>query len=268
MLCAIFLPSSALLDTERPSVETHKFLTLIPARYGSSRFPGKPLAHLGETSVIGHLWHNLCGEGGLEDAFVVTDDSRVEAHVREFGGRALRVDVKAPTGSDRIYRCYKSFFRDRQVDFILNVQGDGPLLQAQDIRALVSFHAQSSFDITTLVKRETDDREFAHPHRVKVAYTQATGKCHYFSRSPIAFRGPEAPPDWFHHLGVYCFCPKALERMGESPPSPLELCEGLEQLRVLEMGMSIGALEVSIPWVSIDGPEDLKRAEEMVHGRA
>ena len=243
-----------------------KVLVLIPARYESSRFPGKPLAELRGKSVIRHIYDRLCPEEAFS-VCVVTNNEKIEDHLRGFGGNVCRVDDTVSSGSQRVYLCYKRFFSGQKVDFIVNVQGDEPLIASDDIMRLVEFHSKNRFDVTTLVSPRKDREGFHHADRVKVAYTEKTRECHYFSRSPIPSLCIDSRP-WFLHIGVYCFTPDSLAQMCESPPSPLEEGEGLEQLRAVEGGMTIGAIETDTPCVGIDSPGDLKRAERIIDGQS
>ena len=235
-------------------------LAFIPARYDSSRFPGKPLAAIKGESMVSRVYKNCAHIQNME-AFVVTDDDRIESHVSEFGGNVLRVNEPVANGSERAYRAWTSCLKSRQVDLILNIQGDLPLLKPDWLRKLSEFHTSAKdFDIATLVVPcplpiEND------PHTVKVVYSRLNKSCLYFSRTPL----PHNPSfEWFHHLGVYSYRPNALELFARTPPSYYENCEKLEQLRALELGLKIGALEIDKSVISVDIPEDIEKVEQIL----
>lgn len=234
-------------------------LVLIPARYASTRFPGKPLVPLLGKPMIQRVWENVAH---FFDAAIVTDDDRIEAAVKSFGGQVVRVDDDVESGTLRIGLAYERYFKSQDYDFILNVQGDEPLLLGEDLSRLVQFHQDSTFDVTTLVKKEDDKVEFHNANRVKAVFTENTGECHYFSRAAIPHDRSGSDHSWWLHVGVYCYRPKALEAACLLPASPLEQRERLEQLRVLEHGMRIGAVETKSILLGVDVPEDVAKVEE------
>ena len=140
------------------SKATTNILVLIPARYQSSRFPGKALATINGKSMIRNIYEKVCKDG-LDEVYVVTDDERIEQHVLEFNGKVCRVNDSVATGTERIYLAYKRFFENRKFDFVINLQGDEPSIEASLLLDLAKFHAKHSFDITTLVTnpRKSDD---------------------------------------------------------------------------------------------------------------
>ena len=239
-----------------------KILALIPARFGSTRFPGKPLALINGKSMIQMVYEN-CREGGLE-SYVVTDDDRIENHVASFGGHSVRIDDNVQSGSDRIYLAFKRYFSsDKNIIRIINVQGDEPLLKGRDLKALASFHLKSDAEIATcVIKRKGFAHEDFHRPDIVKAVVGDGGRCLYFSRSPIPFmRGAPIEETWYQHVGVYSYIPSALEKFCASPRSFLEETEMLEQLRAMEMGMVINAIVTALPMVSVDVPEDVYKVE-------
>jgi 3-deoxy-manno-octulosonate cytidylyltransferase (CMP-KDO synthetase) len=155
---------------------------------------------------------------------------------------------------------------------VINVQGDEPLLEGSDLVRLAEFHLNAAFDITTLVKKNMGfDSVFHDPNKVKVAMSETTGSAFYFSRASIPFKrdsGIDTKGDyWFLHIGVYSYRPKALSEFARAPVSRLEDLEKLEQLRAMEMGMTIGALETKSTVMGVDHPEDIKKVEEVLNGR-
>ncbi len=243
-------------------MNSQKAIILIPARYDSSRFPGKPLALLKNKSMIQRVFENL--SRGSEFVAVVTDDDRIETAVKEFGGNVVRVDDDVPSGSERIKLAYERYFSKDEYALIVNVQGDEPLLKYESVQSLIDFHLKSEFDIGTLVrKRSTDEDDFQNSNCVKAIYNPENGKCLSFSRASVPFqRNPQN--EWFHHLGVYSYRPESLRRFCNFPQSYHEKVEGLEQLRALENGLTIGARAVSENLIGVDTPEDIKRVEELL----
>jgi 3-deoxy-manno-octulosonate cytidylyltransferase (CMP-KDO synthetase) len=216
--------------------------------------------------MISRVYEQAAGLSDFENieatACVVTDDSRIEDHLKDLGHKVVRVDDDVPSGSERIFLAFDRFFKDQNFDFIVNVQGDEPLLQATDLEELVRFHQKTSFDICTLVESKTDFTEFKVPDRVKAVYEEASGKCHYFSRSPVPHdRDGDQLKEWFLHVGIYSYRPQALVDFCKNPQSELEEIEKLEQLRALGLGMSIGAIKTTHPFMGVDKPEDIEKVE-------
>lgn len=251
-----------------------RVLILIPARFASTRFPGKPLATILGISMIQRVLTN-CSQAhapGFEfEAFVVTDDQKVEDHVKTFSPNVVRVDDDVISGTLRIELAYKRFFQDKNFDLVINVQGDEPLLESDDLVRLGQFHLGSPFDITTLVKKQWGlEGDFLDPNKVKVAMSEETGKAFYFSRASIPFKrdAAESAHDyWFLHIGVYSYRPKALLAFASHKETRLENREKLEQLRALEIGLSIGARETDSVVIGVDVPHDIKRVEEVLNGK-
>ncbi len=252
-----------------------KVLVLIPARYASTRFPGKPLAPIAGQSLIQRVWQNaqganaLSSDGGLSfEVAVATDSAEITDHVEAFGGQALRVDDAVATGSERVYLAWKRFKAQGDFQLVANLQGDEPLFAGGDLRRLVDFHLNSDFDIATMAIRR-ENREWNDPHQVKVAWNSRSGRCLYFSRAPVPFdreggQGANPVKKWWQHVGVYSFRPKALELFANSPAGECERSEQLEQLRALEGGMSIGACELERDLVGVDVPADIPKVEALL----
>lgn len=249
-------------------------LILIPARFASSRFPGKPLALIDGKSMIQRVLTN-CLEAKHPDyhfeSFVVTDDDRIENHVKTFSPNVVRVNDDVISGTLRIELAYERFFKAKGFDLVINVQGDEPLLEGKELVGLAEFHLRSSFDITTLVKKQSGfDQVFFDPNKVKVAMSEDNGRAFYFSRAPIPFKREQsntAQDYWFLHIGVYSYKPSALSQFSKAKESRLEFLEKLEQLRALEIGLSIGAYPTTSIIMGVDHPEDIKKVEEVLHGR-
>lgn len=253
----------------------NKILILIPARFASTRFPGKPLAKILGVSMIQRVLEN-CSQAhalGFEfESFVVTDDQKIEDHVKTFSTNCVRVDDEVISGTLRIQLAYERFFKDKNYDLVINVQGDEPLLDSSDLVRLAQFHLKNSFDITTLVKKQMGfTKDFTDSNKVKVAMSEERGAAFYFSRAGIPFkRDSEINPTndyWFLHIGVYSFRPEALMTFANHPETRLENLEKLEQLRALEMGLTIGAFQTESVVVGVDRLEDIKKVEEVLNGR-
>lgn len=241
-----------------------KTVVLIPARYNSSRFPGKPLALIAGVSMIERVYKN-CKLSGFECA-VVTDDDRIEEHVKNFGGKVLRVDDDVPSGSERIALAFERYYKNKDVEIIINVQGDEPLLNGEVLHELASFHAKSPYEIGTLIRpRSSDENDFQNPNVVKAVYSEESQKCLYFSRASLPYsRDQLVAHKWYQHIGVYSYKASALESFVKLSESPLEVMERLEQLRALENGMSIGAVVAGQRLIGVDVPEDIKKVEEVL----
>jgi 3-deoxy-manno-octulosonate cytidylyltransferase (CMP-KDO synthetase) len=236
-------------------------VVLIPARFGSSRFPGKPLALIAGRSMIERVYSN-CKASGYKTA-VVTDNDEIEKHVKDFGGTVLRVDDDVPSGSERIALAYQRFLTDEKADLVINVQGDEPLLKGDVLKDLASFHLKSSYPITTLLReRKVSEEDFKNPNVVKAVWAKQTGQCLYFSRQSLPYdRDGGKDHSWYQHIGVYSYVPSALLNFVKLPMSPLEDLEKLEQLRALENGYSIGAVLTTQKLMGVDVPEDIKKVE-------
>ncbi len=239
-------------------------LILIPARYASSRFPGKPLAKIHGVSMVERVVRN-CEKSGF-DCCVVTDSPEIEAHVKSFGN-VCRVDDDVSSGSERIALAYKRFYKDigQQYKLIINVQGDEPLIKADLLQALAKFHQEHDYDIATVVKRIfiTDDNDggLSDSNRVKVIWSEARGRCHYFSRAPIPFDRSKILKEWFLHIGVYSYKVESLFKFLDLEHTRYDQAEQLEQLRAIENDMSIGAIETTHQLVGVDCLEDIKKVE-------
>ena len=236
-------------------------VVLIPARFGSSRFPGKPLALIAGRSMIERVYTN-CKASGFETA-VVTDNEEIETHVKSFGGIVLRVDDDVPSGSERIALAYQRFFEKTKADLVINVQGDEPLLQGDVLKELAEFHLKSSYPITTLLRaRKVSEEDFKNPNVVKAIWSEPTKQCLYFSRQSLPYdRDGGRDYNWYQHIGVYSYRPEALLAFVKMPMSKLEDLEKLEQLRALENGYSLGAILTTQKLMGVDVPEDIKKVE-------
>ena len=239
----------------------HKVLILAPARYESSRFPGKPLAKINGKPMIQYVVEN-CNKTGF-DYSIVTDNGEIENAVKNIDGNIVRIDDDVATGSERIALAYQRYFSNKKYDPIINVQGDEPMLKADFISQLAKKHLETDFDIMTAVrKRNQVEEDFRNPDVVKCVKSEITGQAFYFSRASIPFnREQTSSAIWYQHIGVYSYRPKALVDFDSWEKSPAEAMENLEQLRALDNHLTIGTIELSFPLIGVDRPEDIKKVE-------
>lgn len=239
-----------------------KYIAIIPARYASTRFPGKPLALLGGKTVIQRVYEQAVSV--LDEAWVATDDERIQKAVELFGGRVVMTRADHKSGTDRIEEAAEKIGTD--ADVIINIQGDEPFVQPSQIKTLMQLFDNADTQIGTLGKRFEDMAAVNNPNSPKIA-TDRQGFALYFSRSVIPYvRGAEQT-EWLSHfpylkhLGIYAYRREVLHEITQLPQSPLELAESLEQLRWLENGYRIRVGLTDAETVGIDTPEDLQRAE-------
>lgn len=242
-----------------------KFIGIIPARYASTRFPGKPLAMLGGRTVIQRVYEQVAAV--LEEAYVATDDERIFKAVEEFGGRVVMTRQDHKSGTDRIEEAAEKI--GTQADVIINIQGDEPFIQKSQIETLKSLFENSETQIGTLGKKFESIEAAANPNSPKIV-TDKNGFALYFSRSIIPYIRGKEQTEWLQHfpflkhLGLYAYRRDVLRQITQLPQSPLELAESLEQLRWLENGYRIRVGLTDVETVGIDTPEDLRRAEEFI----
>jgi 3-deoxy-manno-octulosonate cytidylyltransferase (CMP-KDO synthetase) len=229
---------------------------IIPSRYASVRLPGKPLALLAGKPMVLHVLEAARAAASLDRVLVATDDERIAGAVRGAGGEALLTSPEAASGTDRLAEAARTLHGDVYV----NIQGDEPMMSAQNIdRAVETLLARSERNIATLAIAMPPS-EASDPNAVKVAVAR-DGRALYFSRSPIPyFRNGE--PAYRKHLGLYAYRAQTLAEIAKLPPSPLEKAESLEQLRWLEAGQAIWVGEAATDSIGVDTPADLARAEQ------
>lgn len=242
-----------------------KFIVIIPARYASTRFPGKPLALLGGKPMIQRVYEQVAGV--VEDVVVATDDERIYIAVEAFGGRVVMTSANHKSGTDRCWEAYQK--QGEEFDVVINVQGDEPFIAHSQLKAIMACFEDEATDIATLVKPFTEEDGLAaleNPNSPKVVLDKQS-RAIYFSRSVIPYlRGVEREQwlkthTYYKHIGMYAFRADVLREVTSLAQSPLELAESLEQLRWLENGYKIGVGISNVETVGIDTPEDLQRAE-------
>lgn len=241
-----------------------KFIGIIPARYASTRFPGKPLAMLKGKSVIQRVYEKV--SSCLDDAYVATDDERIFNHITSWGGKVVMTSTEHKSGTDRIQEAIEKIGGD--YDVIINIQGDEPFIDPSQIETICKCFEDADTQIATLgIPFRKDMDVISNPNSPKIV-TDRRGFAMYFSRSVIPFiRGkeqgewPEAYP-FLKHIGLYAYRRDTLKEITSLPQSPLELAESLEQLRWLENGYKIKVGTTDIETIGIDTPEDLQAAEK------
>lgn len=245
------------------------FIGIIPARYASSRFPGKPLAMIGGMTMIERVYRQVSKE--LDDVVVATDDQRIIQAVTAFGGRAVMTSDTHRSGTDRCREAYVNTGSD--ADVIINIQGDEPFIDPTQIAEIKRCFDIKGTEIATLIRPFPSDGKYedlADPNRPKVVVDNDM-RAIYFSRSVIPFcRGIEknawpAKTQYYTHVGMYAYTADTLQAITSLPQSPLEIAESLEQLRWLQNGYTIRTAITNCTTVGIDTPEDLAHAIEMFH---
>ena len=241
-----------------------KILGIIPARYASSRFPGKPLTDLRGKSMIQRVY-DRCQLSGLDTVVVATDDERIYNHIQGWNGNVEMTDSTHTSGTDR---CAEIAKRHTDYDIVINIQGDEPLIHPDTINQCIKL-IKEGFDISTLCRVIEQEEEVTNPNVVKVTFG-TNNNALYFSRSTIPFVRNYDPSEWnrhadFHkHLGIYGFTRKALLEVSQLPVGRLESIEKLEQLRWLEAGYAIGIDKTEHDSIGLDTPEQVARIESLL----
>jgi 3-deoxy-manno-octulosonate cytidylyltransferase (CMP-KDO synthetase) len=243
---------------------------LIPARFASTRLPGKPLVDLGGQTMIQRVVAQA-QKANLARVVVATDDERILQHVQEFGGEAVLTRPDHPSGTDRLWEAFQQLGSPSDVHCIVNIQGDEPFINPIQINALADLFADAATApaIATLVKPVLTEEELLSPHLPKVVLNQL-GQAMYFSRHPVPYQRGRETTEWLahhrylRHLGLYAYQPAVLEQLTRLPVSPLEAAESLEQLRWLEAGFRIQCAETELEAFGIDTPEDMERARARI----
>lgn len=242
-----------------------KFIGIIPARYASTRFPGKPLALLGGKPVIQHVYEKVAAV--LEAAYVATDDERIYDAVKSFGGQVVMTRTDHKSGTDRIEEAIEKI--GGEWDVVVNVQGDEPFVAKSQLDTICHCFDDSTTQIATLGKPFESMEAVQNPNSPKIVVDNM-GFAMYFSRSVIPYvRGKEESSWLTHypflkHLGIYAYRKDVLRQVTQLPQSSLEIAESLEQLRWLQNGFKIKVGTTDVETVGIDTPQDLERAEEFL----
>jgi len=236
-------------------------IAVIPARYHSTRLPGKALAEIDGRPMIEHVYRRAASARSVASVIVATDDERIARAVRSFGGDVRMTSPAHQSGTDRLAEVAASL----SCDLVVNVQGDEPLIEPATIdEAVEPFASDPALMMSTLRKRIDNPSELGNPNVTKVVVDR-DGYALYFSRAPIPYtrEGCPAAPIW-RHVGLYVYRRECLLRLAALAPTPLEQSEALEQLRALENGIRIKAIETHFDSVGVDTPEDLERVRRAV----
>jgi 3-deoxy-manno-octulosonate cytidylyltransferase (CMP-KDO synthetase) len=242
-----------------------RVIGLIPARYASTRFPGKPLADILGKPMIQHVYERARSARTLQRLLVATDDPRIAQAVASFGGEAVMTSPDHPTGTDRLAEAAAAL----EVDLVVNIQGDEPLIDPEVIDAAAApLIADPSIPMGTLMSRIADPADLHDPNVVKVV-ADRHGFALYFSRAliPYARGGQTNEAVYYYHPGLYVYRKEFLLKYAALPPTPLEQTEKLEQLRALEHGYRIKVVETAHRPVSVDTPEDLEHVKRLMQKR-
>lgn len=246
-----------------------KFIAIIPARYASTRFPGKPLADIKGKPMIQRVYEQV--KFAVEEVWVATDDDRIYNAVEAFGGKAVMTSTEHRSGTDRIDEAYNKI--GKQFDVIINVQGDEPFIQPEQIESLKACFDSPDVELATLVKPFKQENGFDvlfNPNSPKVVINKAN-EAIYFSRSIIPYIRDAHHTEWldnhifYKHIGMYAYRSDVLAEITKLPQSSLELAESLEQLRWIENGYRIRVGYTKLETMGIDTPEDLQKAIEFMN---
>lgn len=242
-------------------------IALIPARFGSTRFPGKPLALILGKPLIQRVYEQARRAPALDGIYVATDDERIRACVAGFGGRAVMTRSDHPSGSDRLAEAAARLGL-APADIVINIQGDQPVFPPELIGQLAApLRRDPAVVMVTPVRRVTDPAAAQNPNTVKVVFDHRH-RALYFSRSPLPYwrdDGGQAPY-FYKHIGIYAYRNEFLQQFVKLPPGRWEDAEKLEQLRALEHGFPIHIVETAADTLEVDTPEDLARVEEYLRG--
>lgn len=259
--------SYLLLRTHNAQRITHNLLKMdiigiIPARYASTRFPGKPLTDINGKSMIRRVYEQASKSSALKQVVVATDDERIADHVREFGGIVMMTSDRHPSGTDRCAEVVGK--SEHAFDVAINIQGDEPYIDPTQIDLLAACFEDKETQIATLVKRIKDREELFNPNSPKVLLNK-NQEAIYFSRATLPYLRGVAEENWlehhsyFKHIGIYGYRCNVLKKLTALAPSSLEKAESLEQLRWLENGYRIKTAETTAETVAIDEPKDLQK---------
>lgn len=242
-----------------------KTIVIIPARYASTRFPGKPLADIGGMTMIQRVYEQAVKSGVAEKVLVATDDKRIFSHVKDFLGQVVMTSAEHKSGTDRCFEALEK--TGEEYDVVINLQGDEPFVQPEQLHKLAECFSDSNCKIATLIKKIENEEDIENQNVVKVV-KDINNYALYFSRSIIPFnRENEKMSRYFKHLGLYAYRAETLKDITSLQASSLELAESLEQLRWLESGYKIKVAETELESIAIDTPLDLKRAQVLYFSR-
>jgi 3-deoxy-manno-octulosonate cytidylyltransferase (CMP-KDO synthetase) len=242
-------------------------IIVIPARYASTRLPGKPLAEIAGKPMIQWVYERARKAQSIREVWVATDDTRIVQAVERFGGKVMMTSPDLPSGTDRVAAVADQI----QADYYVNVQGDEPLISVEAIDTCVRLIVSRGFAMSTVMTPFKTSEELTNPNVVK-ALVDRNERAIYFSRYPIPYSREKTPAQGpfacQRHVGLYGYRRETLFQLRSLPVSPLEKGESLEQLRALENGISIGIAQVEFESIGVDTPEDLERVRAILKSRA
>ncbi|MFY9152459.1 MAG: 3-deoxy-manno-octulosonate cytidylyltransferase [Prolixibacteraceae bacterium] len=243
------------------------FIGIIPARYQSTRFPGKPLATLGDKLIVQWVYENA--KKVLDHVYVATDDERIFQAVEAFGGKAVYTSADHQSGTDRCAEAARNLSAQLKFDVVINIQGDEPFIRPEQVEGLKNCFNSPETEIATLIKPIVNATEITNINRPKVVISKNQDAL-YFSRSPIPFVRDSQPEEWiarntfFSHIGMYAYRADVLQELTKLEVGILEKAESLEQLRWLENGYRIKTARTQFENIGIDTPEDLENAKKFL----
>jgi 3-deoxy-manno-octulosonate cytidylyltransferase (CMP-KDO synthetase) len=258
----LFVVHPASTGSRVDSASALQIVVIIPARFASTRLPGKPLADIDGRPMIEHVYRRVSASPIVSQVIVATDDLRIATRVTGFGGKVRLTKATHLTGTDRLAEVAATL----DCDIVVNVQGDEPLIDPNAIdEAVEPFFSDPGAQVTTLYRRISDPGELSNPNIVKIVVDRG-GYALYFSRAPIPYtRDPRGGwPPLYRHIGLYAYRRSALMVLATLEPTPLERAEALEQLRALEHGIRIKAVETKYDSIGVDTPEDLELVRRLI----
>ena len=242
------------------NLESMNIIGIIPARFASTRFPGKPLIDIGGKSMIQRVYEQCKKASSLADVIVATDDERIAKHVQSFGGKVVMTNTAHQSGTDRCAEVLEQY--TNPCDAVINIQGDEPFINPDQINALAAVFNNPQTQLATMKKQLSAESDIQNPNMVKVI-CNLNGDAIYFSRSPIPYRrNHDTEVVYFKHIGIYGYSASALRQITKLPLSALEKAENLEQLRWIENGYRITLVETHTENIAIDTPDDLASVEK------
>lgn len=249
-----------------------EIIGIIPARYASTRFPGKPLANIAGKSMIQRVYEQSLKV--FKNVYVATDDERIYKHVEALGFKVVMTSDKHKSGTERCAEAFETIQKNINIkfDIVVNIQGDEPFISPQQLQLLVSAFKEKETQIATLIKKIEKEQELFDSNKTKVIIDNE-GKAIYFSRAAIPFIRNFKQSEWlkyhvfYKHIGLYAYYPHILKEITQIPISSLEQAESLEQLRWIENGYHIQTRVTDIETFSIDTPEDLKYVLKMIENQ-
>ncbi|MGN8056554.1 3-deoxy-manno-octulosonate cytidylyltransferase [Pedobacter sp. 22163] len=249
-----------------PSLGNPKIIGIIPARYASTRFPGKPLVDIAGKTMIQRVYEQASKAESLSKVVIATDDVRIADEVNRFGGEFIFTSTNHQSGTDR---CAEVIEALPGYDIVINIQGDEPFIEPAQIELLASCFSEEKVQLATLIKSIQSQESVYNPNSPKVVI-DVNGRAMYFSRSPIPFIRNGEPGVWaekhqfYKHIGIYGYRTESLKAITKLPPSSLEIAESLEQLRWIENGFYIQTKVTDLETVAIDTPEDLLKLNKLL----